>query len=92
VKHGTWKRDAALVVGLIVLHEAMKRALSDGALVAALLSGGGAHSLPTIFAGVLMLTLRLALLVLIPGFVGAALATAAVSAVTRRLRKPTMSA
>jgi hypothetical protein len=83
VKRRRLALDAALVLGLIVLHEGMKRALSDGALVAALLSGGGAHSLLTMCAGVLMLTVRVTLFVVVPGSIGARVAAAALSAATR---------
>ena len=82
-KHGDWKRDAVLLLGLVLLHECLKRALSDGALVAALLSGGGAHSVLTVFAGMVMLVVRLTLFVVVPGSIGARLAEAA----TQRVRR-----
>ena len=87
MKRVEWARDAAVALGLVVLHEAMKHALSDGALVAALFTPGGAHSFLTLLAGLLMLVVRFTLLVALPGSIGGALAAAAVSAATRRLRR-----
>ena len=87
MKRSEWARAAAMAVGLVVLHEAMKHALSDGAMVSALFSPGGAHSVLTLLAALLMLVVRLALLVALPGAIGAALAAAAVSAVVRRFHQ-----
>jgi hypothetical protein len=64
----TLRRDVVVLAILIVVHEGMKRALANGALVAALFSPGGAHSSLTLGLGLLLLVCRLGLLVAAPGW------------------------
>jgi hypothetical protein len=64
-----WIRDGLVITALAVAHEAMKRSLADGALVAALLSPGGAHSAVTLLLGLLLVLVRCALVVGVPAFV-----------------------
>lgn len=62
-------RDVVLVVTLLVAQEAMKRFLSDGGIVAALLSPGGAHSVATLTVALLLIVVRVALVVGVPAYV-----------------------
>ena len=84
----SWKllvRDGVLFVGLLVAHEALKRLLADGAIVSALFSPGGAHSVATLIVALLLIIVRLTLFVGVPGVLGAT-AVAQVHRVVRRLR------
>jgi hypothetical protein len=75
----------AIFVALLVVHEALKRVLADGAIVSALFSPGGAHSIVTLLVALLLIIVRLTLFVGVPGVLGAT-ALARLHRVVRGLR------
>ncbi|HEX4339393.1 MAG TPA: hypothetical protein VH062_25980 [Polyangiaceae bacterium] len=77
----TFRRDLLMLAVLVALHEGMKRALADGALVTALFSPGGAHSAATLLVGLLLIACRLTLFIGVPGWF---VATAVSAIVARR--------
>jgi hypothetical protein len=81
-------RDAVLLLVLVTTHEALKRLLADGAIVSALFSPGGAHSVMTLIVGLVLVVIRLILFVGVPGVLGAMAVTQVHRAVRRSLRNP----
>ena len=64
-------RDVVILLVLLAAHETLKRVLADGAIVAALFSPGGAHSVLTLLVALLLVVVRLTLFIGVPGFLGA---------------------
>jgi hypothetical protein len=70
----TWSIGATLLVALGLLHELLAHWLAGTTLVAALLAPQGVHSMLVLFGALGFLAVRLALLALAPGALGAAIA------------------
>jgi len=82
------RRDALLFVVLVVVHEVLARSLADGQIVSALFSPGGAHSAWVLATGALLLVLRVALLVGVPGWLGSQMAILLFTQVRRLRERP----
>jgi hypothetical protein len=79
-----FKRDLRIAAALVVAHWLLKRWLADGSVVAALLSPAGLESGLALGGAAAFVVVRVAVVVILPGWLAATLARAIVDRIGAR--------